>query len=412
MIDESYDALILGGGPAGATAALLLARAGWRVAVLEKAAYPRKKVCGEFLSATNGELLEELGLIDAFETHAGPEVHEVGIFAGNTVLSAPMPRTRAGAYRWGRALGREHLDTLLLAHAGQAGATVWQPWKAISLQRRQDGCGFECVAQHAITGQQQTLAGGLVLAAHGSWEAGALPTQPSHRGPQAGDLHGFKAHFHASRLRPGLMPLLAFPGGYGGMVHADQGRTSLSCCIRFDQLASIRRQRPGIKAADAVLEHLAASCRGVAEALDGARLDGAWLAAGPIRPGFRKPPEDGIFLLGNAAGEAHPIVAEGISMALQSAWLACQAVLPLHGHTRDGAGLAAAAAQYQGHWNDAFATRIRVSAVFAQLAVRPGAARALLPLLRACPGLLTMAARWSGKSRQIIPRAAARPRAA
>jgi flavin-dependent dehydrogenase len=321
-----------------------------------------------------------------------------------------MPPTRAGAYRWGRALGREHLDTLLLAHAGQAGAIVWQPWKAVSLQRRQDG--FECVAQHAVTGQRRTLAGRLVLAAHGSWETGTLPTQTLHRGPQAGDLHGFKAHFHESRLRPGLMPLLAFPGGYGGMVHADQGRTSLSCCIRFDRLAALRRQRPGSKSAEAVLEHLAASCRGVAEALEGAKLDGAWLAAGPIRPGFRKPPEDGIFLLGNAAGEAHPIVAEGISMALQSAWLACQAVLPLRGHTHDRARLAAAAARYQSGWHDAFATRIRASALFAQLAMRPGAAHALLPLLRACPGLLTMAARWSGKSRQIVARAAARPRAA
>ena len=53
------------------------------------------------------------------------------------------------------------------------------------------------------------------------------------------DLFAFKAHFRDSDLPAGLMPLLAFPGGYGGLVHSDAGRTSLSCCIRRDALANL-----------------------------------------------------------------------------------------------------------------------------------------------------------------------------
>src|SRR5260370_41391518 len=66
------DALIIGGGPAGSTAALLLAKAGWSVGLVEKSRFPRRKVCGEFLSATNLPLLRHLGVADSFRKWAGP----------------------------------------------------------------------------------------------------------------------------------------------------------------------------------------------------------------------------------------------------------------------------------------------------------------------------------------------------
>ncbi|HTJ02570.1 MAG TPA: FAD-dependent oxidoreductase, partial [Methylovirgula sp.] len=48
-----YDAIVIGAGPAGATSALALARRGWSVALIEKTLFPRRKVCGEFISASN-----------------------------------------------------------------------------------------------------------------------------------------------------------------------------------------------------------------------------------------------------------------------------------------------------------------------------------------------------------------------
>ena len=110
-----YDALVIGAGPAGSVAARLLAQAGWHVALAEKADFPRRKVCGEFISAATLQVLEACGVADEFLAAAGPPVLRVGIYAGDAALLAPEERV------WGRALGREHLDLLLRDAAVAAG---------------------------------------------------------------------------------------------------------------------------------------------------------------------------------------------------------------------------------------------------------------------------------------------------
>jgi len=388
----NFDAIIVGAGPAGSSAALALARRGRRVAIVERSAFPRQKVCGEFISAVNMPILDRLGVGTDVRALAGPEVTRLALFASGPGVEAPMPRATGDTF--GRALGRDVLDTVLLDAARAAGVAVFQPWRATAIASLADG-GSRVRIETRMDAQD--ISAPVVISAHGSWEPGKLATNLEKR-HEPHDFLGFKAHFRGASLALDLMPLLAFPGGYGGMVWADAGRLSLSCCMRRDFLENVRSRHHG-SAAEAVYAHIAASCPAVADALGGASLDDEWLAAGPIRPGMRNVYGDDIFRVGNLAGESHPIIAEGISMALQSGWMLAR---ELGRFEKWGQNERAAAAQfYSAAWKKQFATRVRLASLLARLAIFPATARAMRSFVRAFPISLSVGAVLSGKTRAV-----------
>ena len=396
---NTFDALVIGGGPGGATAALLLAQAGWSVVLVERKVFPRRKVCGEYLSATNWPLLEMLGLAEAFADMAGPPVTRTAIFVGGSSVQAELPRPMPRDGPWGRALSREHLDSLLLARAASQGVDVRQPWRCAELTR--NGDGYVCRIESQQTRLSSELRAGLVIAAHGSWELGPLVTQPQQVASHPHDLLAFKAHFREAALPPGLMPLLSFTDGYGGMVHCDHGQTSLSCCLRRGRLERLQRV-DGEPAGETVLQYILDSCPVLRPVLDQAIRDEPWLSAGPIHPGLRRCYRDGIFVVGNAAGEAHPVVAEGISMAVQSAWLLTQRLNAARTQLHERRIADEIGRLYEAEWRRCFAPRIRAAAAVAHWAMRPKLVAATIPFMRLWPGLLTWGARLSGKARLVI----------
>ena len=325
---------------------------------MEKTKFPRRKVCGELIAASGVEFLRTLGLGAELDAAAGPEVRTIALWSGDRAFEARMPTWHASA-PYPRALARETLDSLLLERARRHGARVSQA-------------------------PDPDIEARVLVDARGSW----------HKGPGASDLLGFKAHFRDAELPPGTIALIPFCGGYAGLVDSGAGRATLACCVRRSTLEALRPR--GAAAGETLLAHLLNSSVALGRALRGAQREGSWLGAGPLRPGARSLYRDGVFAIGNAAGEAHPIVGEGIAMAMRSAALLCE---PLSAALKSSYSPTALARAYRLAWWRAFGLRLHASLLFGRLAMRP---RLTEGFLRSAPGLLTAAAALSGKASNLL----------
>ncbi|MEO6081268.1 MAG: FAD-dependent oxidoreductase [Steroidobacteraceae bacterium] len=399
------DAVVIGGGPAGTSAAIWLAEAGWRVVLAEQHAFPRQKVCGECLPAGAFALLDELGVGELVRQLAGPELRRVGWMDCERTLVADMPACAAMPEPYGRALGRDLFDGLLMDRARAVGVDVRQPAKVTEVRGIPGDYSCELVESaghglgHGNARPAVTVGAAVVIDAHGSWERGprfsvsGSPGDPADKPARSTDLFAFKTTFRRSTLAPGLLPVFAVPGGYGGMVVSNDDRTTVALCLRRDALRAVRSRHRGVTAGSAVERHLRDSCQGVDDALRDAERQTAWLAVGPLRPGSRHAQTPGIFRVGNACGEAHPLVGEGMSMALQSSRALVRMLV-------DDPGVASRA--YNRSWRTAFNPRLRFAACYAHIAMRPALSAPVGEVLRHWPGLLTAAAVLAGKARPAI----------
>lgn len=398
-MEAKFDVLIIGAGPAGSSAAILLARAGWRVAVIEKHAFPRRKVCGECIAASNLPLFDTLGIGHVLAELAGPPLTRVALICSDhRMISAALPPFSDPDHQWGRALGREHLDALLLDQARACGADVFQPWQVVGVQGTSGR--VRCQAREMNTREEQVLSARMIIDAHGSWEPLASRDTPHQCRRMPSDLFAFKANFVNTRLEHGLLPVLSFYGGYGGMVVGDHGMGTLAFCLRRDTLEKARLHIPGIAASEAAAQWVLNHCKELPAMLDGATRKGKWLGSGPLRPGIRiMQRSEIVFRIGNAAGEAHPIIGEGISMAVQSAALLADMLLPYRSDIPEPPVQERIRMDYAKAWRRHFSRRIRLAALFAHAAMRPNMFSSLMPLLARHPALLGHCARWCDKVR-------------
>jgi flavin-dependent dehydrogenase len=297
------EVVILGGGPAGAAAAITLARAGRRPLLLERDAAPREKVCGEFMAADAAAQLARLGI-------SLPGLGAVPI--GRSMLGAGR---RSGEVRlpfaaWG--LPRARLDAALLDAAEDAGAELRLGTAVVAAERA--GAGWRI-----RLGTGEVLAAENIVLATGKHECRGLS-----RGAPGGAL-GLKLHL--SGMAPeGAVLLLACGGGYAGLQPRPGGGMNLCAALRPDAAGVPEAARD----AHAFLAHVAAGSALAERVLAGAAP--LWprpLAVAGVPYGWlhRAGQEPAPFRVGDQLAVIPSLCGDGVAIALASGAGAAAALL-------------------------------------------------------------------------------------
>ncbi|HEX7822496.1 MAG TPA: FAD-dependent monooxygenase [Sphingobium sp.] len=355
------EVLVAGGGLAGSAAAMMLARAGRSVQLVERHAGPKDKICGEFLSIEAQDHLAALG-VDLAAMGAVPVGH-IRLVADGRTVETSLPFVARG-------ISRRLLDETLLTLAASAGVQVERGVRVLEVGR-----------SSLRTSKGSYAADTLLLA------TGKLPVREAGRAEEAmvPDAHvGFKMHWRApARVRHrlgGRIELVLFPGGYAGLQLVEGGIANLCLVIRRNRLAQLGGRWDDVVATLAPLSPtLAALVDG--EPLFDKPLTIANLAYGQLP---REGDDDPVFRLGDQAAMTASLTGDGMAIALRSAWLAARCLLS--GKT---------AAAYRRALTAMVGPQVRRGMILQRAAESPLPRWAGLGLLRMQPGLLRAVTRMT-----------------
>jgi geranylgeranyl reductase family protein len=318
-LPDQYDAVVVGGGPAGSTAALVLARGGARVALVDKATFPRDKACGDLIGPRGVQLLDDLGVALPGSVRVGDMV-----VVGPTGRRVRLPCAPGITYPgYGLAVRRADFDAALHAAAVAAGAV---PVTA----RAGDPLGGPGGVEGFALSDGGTARGDVVIGADGATSAVAAAAGLADRSRA---LWGFAVRTYLDEPVP--LPVIAFwepepwaaLPGYGWVFPGPDGQANVG--IGVGTMGDRTKGRDAARLLPAFLRHLArlGLVSGTGRDGNGAVL-GGWLKMGMVGT---RPASGRVLLVGDAAGLVNPLQGEGISQALRSGWAAATAVLAADG---------------------------------------------------------------------------------
>jgi menaquinone-9 beta-reductase len=306
---RTWGVVVVGAGPAGSTAARELARRGVNVLLVDRAAFPRWKVCGCCLNGRAARLLDEAGLSNIAAIRQAIPLKSIRFTSGGRSACVPLSD--------GAVLSRESLDAALIQAAVEAGAAFLPDTLAIFLKKDVKSLGGDGPRRVLLQQSEKRaeVSARVVLAADGlagQFLARTATAASAEFGARIGA--GTTTTDAPDFYRPGVVYMACGAGGYAGMVRLEDGR--LDVAAAFDA-CEVRGGGPGAAAVRLLQEAGWPAPKGLAEL--------PWRGTPPLTRHARQIAAERLFVVGDAAGYVEPFTGEGMAWALASG----MAVAPL-----------------------------------------------------------------------------------
>lgn len=305
VFPKIYDLIVIGAGPAGASAAITAARSGARVLLLERGRLPRHKVCGEFVSA------ESLGLLSRLLASGHQNLLQQAVRIPRSQIFVDGYTVRTSIDPPAASIARFDLDVALWESATSCGVDARLAVAVEKLERRSPALDIFQVKTADGDFQSRTL-----IDATGRWSN--LNAGHAGNGKARHKWLGVKGHFSEP---PGekSVDLYFFDGGYCGVQPVELSedcssphRVNACAVVRADVANSL----PEVFTKHAGLHERSRRWRRLSDPVSTAPLI------------FRepRPVQNGVLRVGDAVAFVDPFVGDGISLALRSGVLAAQAL--------------------------------------------------------------------------------------
>lgn len=316
-VSGQYDAVVVGAGPAGSATAALLARRGFSVLLLDRAAFPRDKACGEYTSPETEQVLKRIGVLEPVLRAGARRLPAMKVIS---------PSGRSFTMQYSRechsdeahviATPRRILDATLVDHARRCGVCVHEREKVEGVVLR-DGKAAGVTLRSRSGGSREVRAR-LVMGADGvhSSVVRSLGLEAPLRWPRN---LGMVAHYRGHNGLDSWGEMHVSAKGYAGLAPLSNGLLNVGLVM------PMTRNKAGSEgSAAARFEAFANSFPGVRERLAGAERVSQIRGVGPIGVRVRRFYGPGYLLVGDAAGFFDPFTGEGVYKALRGAELAAE----------------------------------------------------------------------------------------
>ncbi len=375
----NYDAIAIGAGLSGCSAAIQLAKLGYRVLLLEQSHYPMHKLCGEFLSVEVTEAFENLGILE--------QVHKVGAqrinrayltTSGGASFRSKLPSAALG-------LSRYQLDLMLFQRAQAVNVTCLDNTKVTGVTGNLEE-GFKVITTKG------EFSGRMVLGAFGkrsSLDRNLNRSFIQKRSPWI----AYKGHFTGVDIAD-VIELHSFPNGYCGLSQIETGEINV-CWIAHERVmkepVDPELDIPLSLAKNPVLADRFRHMQRVSPSLQG---------LSQISFALKENFYNDICMIGDTAGMITPLCGDGMAMALRSSEIAVPFVSQFLEHQISAIAFKQ---QYTNAWRKEFQMRLRLGRMMHNCFVQPTLANIGVSLCELVPAL----GNWiigatRGKPQQLI----------